>query len=72
MGFNAVGYEILAPEEGVIESGTEVDVLYRINQKKNQKSFLTAKAEIWHKRFGHLNSQSMQKQVSMVGGIDQM
>lgn len=67
--FTATKCEVLDDDGDVIASGTEEDGLYRLNQKKTEKSFLTVDSNIWHKRLGHMNQQSMVKLLSMADGI---
>lgn len=66
--FTASKCEVLDNDGTVIASGTEEDGLYRLNQRI-EKSFLTVDSNIWHKRLGHLNQQSMVKLLSMADGI---
>ncbi|XP_062557938.1 uncharacterized protein LOC134222804 [Armigeres subalbatus] len=67
--FTSTKCEVVDNEDGIIASGTEEDGLCRLNLKKAEHSFLTVDSNIWHKRLGHLNQQSMMKLLSMAEGI---
>lgn len=76
--FTSEGCEFLDAGGKVAATGRRVGDLYYLNCRENQQSARVTQgsdspqAELWHRRFGHLGTQSMQKLVDsdMVTGLN--
>ena len=60
--FDKTGCQILGKNCKVIATATRVGSLYYLNcQVKQQVNVVQCKEELWHRRYGHLGTQSLQK-----------
>lgn len=66
--FTASGCTVLDENGQVFASGTAEGGLYRLNRQV-QNAFLSSELEVWHRRLGHLNVQSLKQLKQMVTGF---
>lgn len=67
--FTASGCTVLDENGQVFASGTAEGGLYRLNRQV-QNAFLSSELEVWHRRLGHLNVQSLKQLKQMVTGFE--
>lgn len=66
--FTESGCTVLDENGQVFASGTAEGGLYRLNRQV-QNAFLSSELEVWHRRLGHLNVQSLKQLKQMVTGF---
>jgi hypothetical protein len=68
--FKADGCEVCDEDGDIVVTGTQVNGMYKLDIKRSERAFLVANTNLWHRRLGHLNQQSMRKLVTMVDGME--
>lgn len=71
--FKNAGCTVMNRENETVATGSHKEGLFKLDQREIQKVFVSksiTNCELWHKRMGHLNYQSLEKLKNLSTGIE--